>query len=125
MILYLIFLGVSILLFVIGGIWWKKDWHSDAPSILLTIGTVFGIITIILTVIIIGVHARPQYKIEKWNLKREAIVWQMENGYMSGDLAEYNEDVFSEQKNLNNPWFSWFHGDWVMELELIDVDSFK
>ena len=125
MILYLIILGVTILLLVIGGIWWKKDCWSCVPSILLTIGTVFGFITIILTVAIITAHARPQYKIEKWNLKREAIVWQMENGYMSGDLAEYNDDVFSAQKNLNNPWFSWFHGDWVMELELIDVDSFK
>ena len=125
MIIYLIILGVAVCAFIAWRICVKKcDWFSFLPDFLAAIGFVSAIFTVIFG-ITIGVIHSPRYqerKLREWQLKRESIVWQMNNDlYVGGILDEYNTYIYRRQYQHNNPWLSWFVGDFVEDLELIDT----
>ena len=125
MIIYLIILGVAVCALIAWRICEKKcDWFSSLPDFLATIGFTFAIFAVFFG-IGIGVIHSPRYqerKLHEWQLKREAIVWQMENDqYVGGTLDEYNTFVYHKQYQHNNPWTSWFVWDYITELELIDT----
>lgn len=123
MIIFLIFLGIVIASFIAFVISKKTcDWYSDSPFVFRIIGTGF-MIAVVIMAIIISVEHSPCYKemkLREIQLRREAIVWQMDNNlYVGGVLDEYNAEIFRAQYGHNNPWTSWFYGDYVLELELI------
>lgn len=125
MIIFLIVLGVTVFSFVAWKICEKKcSVFSLLTESLCVIGMVAACWLIALS-ITIGIVNSPRYqerRLREWQLKRESIVWQMENGlYVGGILDEYNTTVYAKQYNHKNPWTSWFHGNYVMELELIDT----
>ena len=102
----------------------KRDYFDDKYSYFSVIALFSGVLTVILA-LIIGISHAPalgQRKLHQANLQKEAIEWQMKNDlYVGGELGDYNENVFRRQWLHENPWFSWFEGDWVMDLELIDT----
>lgn len=125
MIIFLIVLGIAVFSFVALKICEKKcSVLSSLPESLCALGGVAAVVVVFLAITIGIVHS-PRYqerKLREWQLKRESIVWQMENGlYVGGILDEYNTSVYAKQYNHKNPWTSWFHGEYVMELELIDT----
>ena len=125
MIIYLIILGLAGCFLIAFMISYKNcDPFSNLPAGFLTVSAICCAVTIILTVVIITEHS-PRYqerKLREYQLRREAIVWQMDHKqYVGGDLHEYNTEVYERQNLHNNPWFSWFEGDYVMQLELIDT----
>lgn len=123
MIIFLIVLGVAVFSFVAWKICEKKCF-SALPESLCVIGMIAAVWLIVLAITIGVVHS-PRYQeknLHEWQLKRESIIWQMENDlYVGGILDEYNTSVYSKQYQYKNPWTSWFHGEYVMELELIDT----
>ena len=125
MIIFLIVLGVAVFSLVAWKICEKKCsvFYSLHES-LCVIGMVAAVLVVVLA-IAIGIVNSPRYQEEslrEWQLKREAIVWQMENDlYVGGILDEYNTTIYAKQYQHKNPWTSWFHGEYVMELELIDT----
>lgn len=125
MIIYLIILGIAIASFIAFGISKKTcSWYSDLPLVFKLSGTCL-MITAVIMAIIISVEHSPRYremKLRECQLRREAIVWQMDNNlYVGGVLDEYNAEIFRAQYEHNNPWTSWFYGDYVLELELIST----
>lgn len=125
MIIFLIILGIAVFSFVAWKICEKKcSGFSSLPESLGMLGSVASIFVVVLAIIIGVVHS-PRYQeknLREWQLKRESIVWQMENDlYVGGILDEYNTSVYAKQYQYKNPWTSWFHSEYVMELELIDT----
>lgn len=131
MIIFLIFLGIAIASFIASFIAFvisKKtcNWYSDSPFVFRVIGIGF-MIAVVIMAIIISVEHSPRYKemkLRECQLRREAIIWQMDNNlYVGGVLDEYNAKIFRAQYQHNNPWTSWFYGDYVLELELISTEE--
>lgn len=74
-------------------------------------------------IIILCTHINPDARISQWEAKREALVYQIENGIYYGDaLGEFNSELIYDQKANQNPWLSWFHGDYIMEVEPIALE---
>ncbi len=125
MIIFLIVLGIMVVSFIACAICSKKcDVFSDVPYIFGVIGTIFAVRVIIMAIVVGIVHS-PRYqerRLRECQLRREAIVWQIEHDlYVGGILDEYNAEVYRAQYNHENPWTNWFYGDYYMELELIDT----
>lgn len=125
MIIFLIFLGIAIASFIAFVISKKTcEWYSDLPLVFKLSGICF-MIAVVIMAIIISVEHSPRYKemkLRECQLRREAIIWQMDNNlYVGGVLDEYNAEIFRAQYEHNNPWTSWFYGDYVLELELIST----
>lgn len=125
MLIYLIILTVSVGLFIAWLIARKRlGWISTVPDWLLMLSALFGIVLLVLSLIIVGEHIDQDAKRRQFELRREAIIWQMENGqYLSGDLGDFNADVYKQKWLHENPWFSWFVGDYIMDIELIDTNK--
>lgn len=125
MIIFLIILGIAVFSLVAWKICEKKcSVFSSLPESLCVLGMVASVWVVVLAIAIGIVHS-PRYQernLREWQLKRESIVWQMGNDlYVGGALDEYNTSVYAKQYQHKNPWTSWFHGEYVMELELIDT----
>jgi len=74
--------------------------------------------------IILCSHINPDARLLQLEVKRETLVYQMENGIYYGDaLGEFNSDLIYDQKMNQNPWFSWFYGDYIMEVEPIALEQ--
>ncbi len=125
MIIFLIVLGIAVFSFVA----WKKCSASSLFSEPLCVLWLVASVWVVILAISIGIVHSPRYQeknLHEWQLKRESIVWQMENDlYVGGILDEYNTSVYAKQYLYKNPWTSWFHGEYVMELELIDTGEFS
>lgn len=123
MIIFLIIFGIAVFSFVAEKIC-KKRSDLEWSSFLCTLGLVASVWVVIMAITIGIVHS-PRYQeknLREWQLTRESIVWQMENDlYVGGALDDYNTSVYSKQYQYKNPWTSWFHGEYVMQLELIDT----
>lgn len=126
MIIFLIILGIAVFSLIAWKICEKKRdvYSSFSPESLLVLGLVASVWVVIMAISIGIVHS-PRYQeknLREWQLKRESIVWQMRNDlYVGGALDDYNTGVYAKQYQYKNPWTSWFHGEYVMELELIDT----
>lgn len=124
MIIFLIILGIAVFSLIAWKICEKKRYYSSLPESLCVLGLVASVWVVVLAISIGIVHS-PRYQeknLREWQLKRESIVWQMGNDlYVGGALDDYNTSVYSKQYQYKNPWTSWFHGEYVMELELIDT----
>lgn len=97
----------------------KKDSDSAiAVFVLSSAALIFSII------IICAANLFPEASKISWEEKRKAIVYEMEHGFYVGDsLGEYNADLRRMQRFNKNPWTNWFVGDYIMEVEPIELEE--
>lgn len=78
--------------------------------------------------IYIALHVIPEHtnhdaNLAEWKAQKSGIEYQIENGLVIGDvLAEFNGQLAYKKELRKSPWTNWFVGDYVDELELIDVE---
>lgn len=85
---------------------------------------IFGIGLFACVMMIIVNNSAYDLKKIKLEAKREAIVYQIENNMYYGDsLGEFNVELKKKQILHDSPWTSWLIGDYVMEIEPIDLEK--
>lgn len=71
---------------------------------------------------IVDAHTCVDKKVAALQAEREAIVYQMEqHQYLGGALGKFNANIISQQYARANPWTSWFHGDYIYEVDPIEL----
>ncbi len=118
--------AVGVTLLLVSRLLDKKGWkYDDATSWCVIFGTLASAICAIMVVVCIIHNADALYvqkRVNELNAEREALIYQMENGFYLGDsLSEYNSKVQNAKLMHENPWTSWFIGDYIMDIELIDI----
>ena len=92
-------------------------------------GTI-GIVSLILLVFVaipIGIDVIPEHtnqgaKLAELEARKSSVEYQIENGLVIGDaLAEFNGELAYKQELLKSPWTNWFVGDYIEEVEPINV----
>lgn len=105
--------------------WWRHDYFNDALEWLgFMLVTIFGIgllIVGIVTIINRGGNNLDKIKLQE---ERAAIVYQMEHEmYYESSLGEFNAELKKSQMLHESPWTNWLIGDYVMEIEPIDLEK--
>ena len=104
--------------FVVCLIWAIKS-ESD-ESIILCVMTFIALL--IVSIILVCENSFPKTKKIQLEEKRKAIVYEMDHGFYVGDsLGEFNAQLKRKQRLNENPWASWFIGDYIMEVEPIEL----
>ena len=104
--------------FVVCLIWAIKS-ESD-ESIILCSMTFIALL--IVSIILVCENSFPETKKIQLEEKRKAIVYEMDHGFYVGDsLGEFNAQLKRKQRLNENPWTSWFIGDYIMEVEPIEL----
>lgn len=96
------------------------DSYNDiwGPALLTAVCTGFALV--IMAGIIISEHTFVDQKIEALQAERDAIVYQMDNKLYLGDaLGKFNSKIISWRHTYENPWTSWFQGDYIYEVDPI------
>lgn len=56
--------------------------------------------------------------------ERDALIYQINNKlYVGNAIGEFNAKVISAKHIKLNPWTNWFMGDYILDIELIDVEE--
>jgi hypothetical protein len=111
---------IAIALIIIGIVLAETRADKDIAIPLLISGIVG---TIFCGLVILFSHINQDAELQQLKAEREALVYQLENGIYYGDaLGEFNSDLIYNQKVNQNPWFNWFHGDYIMEVEPIALE---
>ena len=77
---------------------------------------------------IVALHVIPEHTNHDANLaeleaKKSSVEYQIENGLVIGDaLADFNGELAYEQELRKSPWTNWFVGDYIDEVEPINVE---
>ena len=123
MIITLIVTGLVILGIVLAIVATKLGWMREDLFIAgFCLFVVFGIILFAIGVYIFTEHAFYDTKLASLQAKREALVYQLENDMYLGDaIGEFNSNILEARGNHENPWTSWFYGDYYMEVEPIEL----
>lgn len=83
---------------------------------------VFGLAVAFMTVICIGENMFHDRMVSSLNEERAALVYQMDHNLYLGDaIGEFNSKVVYHQMGHQDPWTSWFHGSYWMEIDPIDL----
>ena len=107
---------------VLGLIFVSEHKHENIWFTCLIGMVAFGIGASVLLACIISEHTMIDKKVAKLRARREALVYQMENGLYLGDaLGEFNSDIISGRYNHENPWTSWLTGDYYYEVDPIPL----
>lgn len=86
------------------------------------IGFVALLILIIMLLIILSEHTFINQKIDALQAERDALVYQMDNKLYLGDaLGDFNKKIISWRYTYENPWTSWFQGDYVFKVDPIPL----
>lgn len=97
----------------------KKD--SDGAIVSFVLSSIALILSIIF---ICAANLFPEARKIVWEEKRKAIVYEMEHSFYVGDsLGEYNATLKNMQRLNKNPWTNWFVGDYIMEIEPIELEE--
>jgi len=81
-----------------------------------------GVVLLIMVGIIIGEHTFVDHKVAEIQAEREALVYQMDHQLFLGDaLGEYNKKIIWMRNVNENPWTSWFQGDYIYEVDPIEL----
>ena len=114
---------VTIVIWILWVIFNKKDRWSDLAEIFLGIAVILSFITFCHGVVIGISNANIEQEVLKWQTKRDAIVYEMNEGILIGDaLTDFNTDLATEKWANDNPWLNWYVNDSVDEVELIPID---
>ena len=126
----------AILCFVIAGFCINRweDW-ADLVGVIFTALGVIGVVTlIILTVVIISVHANPEGRLAAYQAEKAMLEYRLDQKeYLNDnnmgmtelmeDITEYNSNLAEAQHGLKNPWVNLFYADYVNELTPIILDN--
>ena len=101
-----------------------KSWLLEVGSEAFCFCSILAVI--IMTVVCITTQATNQASLASANAKREALVYQYEHGVYLGDaVGEFNAEIASGRHYRQSPWTSWFIGDYVMDVEPIDLSALE
>ena len=120
MIIFLGLVGLLIIstIFVIVG--YHNEWDSTPLFIIMVVILLVAIL--ISGIDILGEHTFTAMYVEKLNVERAALVYQMENNLYLGDaLGAFNAKITYGRAAHENPWLSWYYGPYYMEVEPIPL----
>lgn len=84
---------------------------------------IVGCVLFVMSLVCIGENALSDHWLLKNQAKRDALVYQMEHGLYLGDaIGQFNSDLIGAKDAHENPWTSWFVGDYVEHLEPIELE---
>ena len=133
--LYIVF--ILVLAGFIALVVWGLDKYSALgciSSIIGLIGTIiFGIVVVFSTITVVDENVYSDALYEKYTARREALEWRLEQNYTDNDnnlgatelykeIQEYNEDLASAKANRANPWLKIYAGEYVDQLEFIEMN---
>lgn len=96
--------------------------HDILCCVTFVIGFVAAIALIIMLLIILSEHTFINQKIDALQAERDALVYQMDNKLYLGDsLGDFNKKIISWRYIYENPWTSWFQGDYVFKVDPIPL----
>ena len=123
MIITLIIAGLAILGIALAIVATKLGWMREDLFITgICLSAFFGIVLFAIGTYVIKEHALYDTKLAMLQAKREALVYQLENDMYLGDaIGEFNSNILEGRGNHENPWTSWFYGDYYMEVEPIEL----
>ena len=105
--------------------WWRHDYFNDSLEWLgFMLITIFGIGLLIVGIVTIINRGGNDLHKTKLQEERAAIVYQMEQGmYYGSSLGEFNAELKKSQMLHESPWTNLLIGDYVMEIEPIDLEK--
>ena len=96
--------------------------HDFLQFVAGLISFVAFLILIIMLLIILSEHTFINKKIDALQAERDALVYQMDNKLYLGDaLGDFNKKIISWRYTYENPWTSWFQGDYVLKVDPIPL----
>lgn len=98
------------------------DSYDNIWTAALLIAICVGFALVCMGGFIISEHTFVDQKIEALQAERDAIVYQMDNKLYLGDaLGKFNSKIISWRHTYENPWTSWFQGDYIYEVDPIEL----
>jgi len=84
---------------------------------------VFGLVLIIMSIVCVVENAFSDHWLLKWQAERDALVYQVEHDLYLGDaVGKFNSSLVGAKDAHESPWTSWFVGDYVEQLEPIELE---
>lgn len=81
-----------------------------------------GVVLLCMICGIICEHTFVDHKVAELQAERDALVYQMDHQLYLGDaLGEYNKKIIWMRNMNENPWTSWFQGDYIYEVDPIEL----
>lgn len=98
-------------------------WDHDCLNFIAgLIGFIAAIILFVMLLVILSEHTFIDQKIDALQAERDALVYQMDNKLYLGDaLGDFNKKIISWRYTYENPWTSWFQGDYVFKVDPIPL----
>ena len=81
-----------------------------------------GMTLLLMICFIISEHIFVDSYVEQLQAERAALVYQMDHQLYLGDaLGEFNKNIIYLRHMHENPWTSWFQGDYIYEVDPIEL----
>ena len=127
MLIVLLTLAFTALCIVTAMLCEKGKIRSFFVEMISEVFTASGVIAVIVMLIaVLCTHATSNVGLAKETAKREALVYQYEHGLYLGDaIGEFNADIVGLRQYKQSPWTNWFVGDYVFEIEPIDLNELE
>lgn len=101
----------------------RDDDGVFGQAISFAIAVTLCISLLVSTGFIIVEHVGYDIKLAGLQAKRDALVYQVESGVYFGDaVGEFNSELIKDQMMHENPWTSWYVGDYVMGVDPIELN---
>ena len=123
MILTLIVLAVFIIACVLMYIAYRND-ADVVGGICVVVAVISFILMAVFGCKIITAHINQDGQLQALNAKREAVVYELKNNIYLGDpVGDFNSKLIEAQTERQNPWLSWFHGSYIMDVKPIEIEG--
>jgi len=97
--------------------------HDTLYGMLIGITFISTILLLIFVTVSICENAFGDIMLAKLQAERDALVYQMEHNLFLGDaLGEFNKKIIGYKMVYENPWTSWFQGDYILQIDPIDLN---
>ena len=96
--------------------------HDDIKLAGMVTSVFSGMVLFGMICFIICEHTFVDSKVEQLQAERAALVYQMDHQLYLGDaLGQYNKKVIWMRNVNENPWTSWFQGDYIYKVDPIEL----
>lgn len=120
--IWTIIMTVAFIISILGLIFIDLYDHDALYAALIVIAVVSGLLLLIFVMVIISENAFANIMLAKLQAERDALVYQMEHNLFLGDaLGEFNKKIVGWKMIYENPWTSWFQGDYILQIDPIPV----
>ena len=97
--------------------------HDNIKFAGIVTAVISGIALLFMVCGIISEHTFVDAKVDQLQAERAALVYQMDHQLYLGDaLGDYNKKIISCRHVHENPWTSWFQGDYIYEVDPIELE---